>query len=264
MGLRSFTTAAWLGAAGSLLMGCGGPPEPAASPHAAPSPSTVSKDNPGGDADDPDKAALMRLLSEPLGTLTDKFETIRARFPDWANWRRVRFVGYPVRSGFRYGDQHYAIDAIIYSQGQPGDTPETCLGRFVDKARAIGKNFNLELGPVTNEVGTCYPRDSVLTPRPKPPKAPESARPSQKQLSMPMPAIRTEASFVTVLASGHWFAAAVAYPTWPGTCLVQGFAVDGADHPDLAEAVVSRWLREGAGRLIWERALWEAPPVEDR
>ena len=88
-----------------VLGGCGGAAQPAGLPHAAPTPTSVSKDNPGGDADDPDKAALLRLLAEPLGALTDKFETLRAAFPDWPNWRRVRFIGYPLRAGFRYGDR---------------------------------------------------------------------------------------------------------------------------------------------------------------
>ena len=229
-----------------------------------PTPTSVSKDNPGGDAVDPDKAALMRLLAEPLGALTDKFGTLRAAYPDWPNWRRVRFLGYPLRAGFRYGDRHYAIGAIWYSEAKPGDTPESCLGRVVDKARATGKTFNLELGPITNEQGTCAPRLSVLEPKPRPANLPPNARPSQKAVPKPMPTARTEASFATLTASGHWLAAAAAYPSWPGTCLVQGFAVDGSEHPDLAEAVVARWLREAAGKMIWERALWEAPPVEDR
>jgi hypothetical protein len=253
-----------LGAGCCLLSSCGGAVEPPVTPRATPTPTSVSKESPGGDADDPDKAALMRLLSEPFGAQTDKFGTIRSAFPDFANWRRVRFVGYPTRAGFRYGDQHYAIAAILYGPAQPDETPAGCLERFVNKARALGKTFNLELGPVAREEGVCHPRLSVLDPKPKPPNASARARPGQKPAARPMPAIRTEASFVSLTASGHWFAAAVAYPTWPGSCLVQGFAVDGAEHPDLAEAVVARWLREGAGRLLWERALWEAPPFEDR
>jgi hypothetical protein len=208
---------------------------------------------------------LQRLLAEPLGTRTDKPHTLRVRFPDSGNWTRVTYWGYPTRAGFRYGDEHYAAAALFYFPTvAAGEGPSGCLERFFARAQGTAKSLAVELSSVRREVGASHERSSVLEPGPKPPDAPPDAQPSQERVERSMPTIRAEAAFTSLTDRGRWFVAVTSYASWPGTCLVQGFAVNGADEPELAAAVVDRWVREAAGQAIWERALWEAPPFGDR
>lgn len=228
-----------------------------------PTPETVTKDDPGGDAPDPQGGALLRLLQEPLHTVTDKPKTVRVDLADGRHWRRVRIWGLPTRVAFRYGDDHYAIAAVFYSEAEPGDTPDTCLQRFVARGRAMAKVFGLESGPLSRQEGFHHPRQSVLGPAPPPPDAQPGAEPEQRRVDKPMPLIRVEAES-TALDAGRWIGAAASYHLWPGRCLVQAFTVDADEHPELAAAVVERWVKQAAGRLVWTPSLWEAPPIENR
>lgn len=245
---------------GLTLGGCGAQAQGLAE---LPSRETVTKDDPGGDAPDPQGGALLRLLEEPLHTVTDKPKTLRVDLADGRHWRRVRVWGVPTRVAFRYGDDHYAIAALFYSEAEPGDTPDTCLQRFVSRARAMAKVFGLESGPLSRQEGFHHPRQSVLEPAPPPPDVRPGAEPEQRRVDKPMPVIRAEAES-SALDAGRWIAAAASYHLWPGRCLVQAFAVDADGHPELAAAVVDRWVKQGAGRLVWTPSLWEAPPIENR
>lgn len=248
----------------ALTPACGGAPAPPAAP-VAPSPSSVTKDEPGGDAPDPRRAALQRLLQEPFGTRRDKPHTLRVRFPDSRNWTRVRYWGYPTRAGFRYGDEHYAAAALFYlPAASPEEGPSGCLERFFTRVQGTAKTLGVELTNIRREAGTSHERLSVLEPAPKPADAAVDARPSQERVERTMPVIRAEAAFTSLTNQGRWIVAATSYASWPGTCLIQGFGVKGEDEPELAAAVVERWVREGAGQAIWERELWQAPPFEDR
>ncbi len=57
--------------------------------------------------------------------------------------------------------------------------------------------------------------------------------------------------------------ALAASPSFPHTCLIQGFVVPSRKHPELARRVRDRWVTEGAPRLTWHSRLKEAPPVDD-
>ena len=229
---------------------------------AMPTPTTVTRDNPGGDAPDPFKAALIRLLSQPFGTKTDKPKTLRARFPDWRNWRRIRYIGYPSRAGFRYGDDHYAVGIIIFRPAKKGDTPETCLRRYLKEAKTLASDYSLQPGTPRWETGVHNPRSLVLGLATPPHR--HRQLPSQHRVRREMPIVRVDGTFVTVANQDRYLAAFASYNTWPGTCLVQGFAVEAGDHEDLAAAVIDRWVREGAGYLIWTRKLQEVPPFANR
>jgi len=205
------------------------------------------------------------LLKEPFGTRTDRNNSLRLRLPDPDNWLRVRFIGYPTRAGFRYGDNQVALAALFYSKADPPDmTPEMCLERFLWRVGAAAESASLELETIRRGLGVSHERWSVLRPMPKPADLPEGQWPSQKPHDSALPLWHTQARSSSPAHQGLWFVAAAAYPSWPGTCLVQGFGVDGTEHPRLARAILSRWLREGASRLIWDRSIWEAPPIEDQ
>ena len=166
----------WLmgGFCGLVAAGCAGPLEPARS--SAPTPESVTRDQPGGDAPDPHKAALIRLLGQPYGRKSDKFKTLDAHFPDVKNWRRVRFFGYPTRAGFRYGDDHHAVAVLIYRPAEPGETPRGCLERFLHDATGVAKDFGAKVGPAVWTTEKHRPRLRVLgEPLPTPTKPPRRA-----------------------------------------------------------------------------------------
>src|SRR5687768_11159743 len=81
-------------------LGCGSKPVPLSEPGTAekvppktrpPTPKSVTRSNPGGDAPDPHEAALRRLLEAPWGARNDKDDQVHAPTPDWENWKRVRY-----------------------------------------------------------------------------------------------------------------------------------------------------------------------------
>lgn len=395
----------------------------------------MTRDNPGGDAENPTDAALTRLLKEPIGFKTDKFRTLRAHFADAKNWKRVRFFGHPTRAGFRYGKSPaYAIALLAYAPTEGDEPPHRCLERFVKRGRGIAKSFDIEMEPLTREVAEHYrgpesvdwakreeeeskrraerkaelerrrqetakrrqaraearkkareratrrrmmvhlrraanqagppkttaptmpgsqtagkakasatrrpprppafvqrmkramrrahhrahmaahtraaksdaladgaaplevdvfvrgddkrpPRvvvDPPLPPaqRPKPPAVPKKPPPKppteeekwkraweiqKKRYGMAaMPVIRTAGEFQTLFDADRYLGAVVAYHSWPGTCLVQGFAVKVGSDEKLAERVLERWIREMAPRLMWEDRLRETPEFKNR
>jgi hypothetical protein len=383
-----------------------------------PSPGSVTKDNPAGDAESPVDAALMRLLTEPIGAKDDRYRTLRPRLPDADNWKRVRFFGYPTRAGFRYGSDHYALALIDYSEAEDA-TPRACLEHFVARAQQAADLFDLEVGPIQREVRTHRrgveavdwakwqveedarrkeaserrkklreerkkraeekrrrraelqrqqaeatkdaPADNVgaktepakaepasiepvksepakdvaiaktqkvkpadpavpatdpdlgrrlrtlgtrlfqtMRPASTPDDADEPEAKSQRidvsttsdtvspsagtpkagvrrlfgarAKSSPftnlgeadMPVIRTTGAFNTLFNDDRYLAAIVAYESWPGTCLVHGFAVQVGSDEDLARQVLERWIEEAAPQLRWRGALRSRPEIENR
>lgn len=261
---------------------CARPPD--RPPQLAPTPQSVTQENPGGDADDPLNAALGRLLQRPWGLKTDKYGSLFARMPDARNWRRVRFWGYPTRAGFRYGDDHYAIALLSYTDAdaEAGDDPTSCIEHFVAEAARTADGFDLKLEPLEREMSSHHhgvemmpPFTSAVGSRDA---GPSGSRPSLRRpagvrqqgrrwLRPPdgdMPIVRGAGRFETLLNHQQYVGALVAYRSWPGTCLLQGLVVQVSTDRALAEQVVERWLRDGAPHLRWRRSLQSAPPREDR
>jgi hypothetical protein len=425
-----------------LVVGSGCATAQAPSPAQArqPTPGTVTRDNPGGDADNPIDAALERLLSEPIGKKTDRWRTVGARLPDYRNWKRVRFWGYPTRAGFRYGkNPHIAVGMLSYTPAGGDDSPQACLQKFVKKARDTADLFDVEVGEAHREMRTHMhgpeavaweqraaeweverkkrlaerkkrlaelrkkkrerlkkarerwrklrverrrqaaakraasaakapnasipvspnapakadapdgsekdsptekpqanaepeegaaatadekpDEDSAATPRAQrakkrrrllrriqrakrrankkkkqgdtPPSKSERAALRKKKRRaqsnalrerlrlikaqpfrrVPLPknipdgemaVLRSSGKFNTLLKRDHYEVAVVAYEAWPGTCLVQGFAVRVGTDVMLARRVVTRWLDEAAPILRWASWLRTAPPFKDR
>src|SRR5712675_1924385 len=74
-----------------------------APPGAPPTPKSVTHDHPGGDAADPNEAALQRQLDERWGYQEDKDGQLRIPLVDWKNWERVRYWVFDHFVGFKYG-----------------------------------------------------------------------------------------------------------------------------------------------------------------
>jgi hypothetical protein len=211
---------------------------PVRPPGVPPTPVTVTRANPGGDAADPERAALERLAAEPWGEQKDRFRTLRVALPDSPKWRRVRLWGHPTRATYRYGDHHYALATLWYVPTDGPNDPDSCLKKFLDQAKPIADTYSVQIGKpeivrTTQLIG-------------------DEARPLVVQL--------LEGSVDTLIANNDYAGAIAAYQSWPGTCLVQGFAVVATKHADLAMKIRERWVAEGAPALRWEENLKDAPP----
>lgn len=208
-------------------------------------PQTVTATNPAGDAEEPEDAALTRLLSESFSERRDRTGTLAVTLADASRWRRVKIFGHPTRVTHRYGDDHYAVDAVDYRAAEGDDSAEACLQRFADRARDAAQRVAVDLGPVDHGQGQV-PR-----------------RGARKEFDA-MPYVRGSGEFTTLFRRQRYVGAVVAYPSWPGTCLVHAFAVRvGTDEP-LALRVVDRWLSDLAPRTRWLYRVRSAPPFDDR
>jgi hypothetical protein len=232
----SFVAVALSGA----MLGCSAsvPPKPVGLP---PTPQTVTVANPGGDASDPEWAALDRLAREPWASRRDRTGTLFVPLVDARHWTRVRLWGYPTRASFRYGDDHYGIVSIWYKPSKEPD-PESCLAAFVNEARPVAEAFGARvLGSRLMHLEQRMGR---------------SHRPMVVQvIDAEVPGLLSDRSYAGALAS---------YRSWPGTCLIQGFVVSASNHRELAGRIRDRWVAEGASRLAWQSRLLEAPVFDDK
>jgi hypothetical protein len=233
----------------ALALGCASEgARPSTVAERRPTPSSVTRDDPAGDARSPVDAALTRLLEEPVGHHRDKFRTLVVPLADRPNWKRVRFIGYPTRVGFRYGDDHYAVLMLAYLEADGDDAPEPCLERFAQHARGVAKRFDLEVGDIERE-------ESLLRRGSERPKVASGGL---------MPVLLATGWFTTLTNSDRYLAAIASHSSWPGTCLLQGFAVRiGTDEP-LARKLVARFAHELAPQLHWNPGLAEAPAIANR
>lgn len=207
-------------------------------PEKPPTPASVTKNNPGGDATDPLKAALKRLLDEPFeAKRSDRWGTLRVPLADWKNWRRIKISGHPTRATFQYGDDHIAMLTLRYSPIEGPNDPERCLAEFVKYATPIADGYGIRLG------------QSKLVSLSQPFRG--ETRPVLVRLQ--------EGGIDSIFVSDDYVGYVAAYQSWPGTCLVQGFAVVSTDHPDLATKVRDRWVTEAAAKLTWTRKVKQAP-----
>ncbi len=234
-------------------LGCSAPtlpPRPAGVP---PTPQTVTVRNPGGDAADPEWAALERLAKEPWGSRRDRFNSLLVPLIDARHWQRVRLWGYPSRVAFRFGDDHYGVLAVWYLPSAEPSDPEGCLARFIAEARPAAEAYGTRV--LASHMVRAVQRTGV-SPGAPPPSL-RAARPTVIQV------IDAEvAGFFT--EDQEYAGALAAYPSWPGTCLIQGFVVPATKHKALAERVRDRWVAEGATELAWHPRLIEAPPFGDK
>lgn len=224
----------------TLCTACGvtAPKQP---PGAPPTPTSVTRDNPGGDADEPERAALTRLAEQPWGERLDFWKTLRTPLPDAKKWRRVKFWGHPMRVSYRYGDDHYAVVTVWYQPVSGASDPEACLARFLEFAMPVARSYSVTLGPMKTTLSKHAVRGKARR-----------------------AAIATVEGQATTLGTERYLGAIVAYDSWPGTCLVQGVAVLATEHPDLAERVRTRWLDEGLRRLDWAASVKTAPEPKAR
>ena len=213
-------------------------PPPPPPPDRPPTPQSITKDNPGGDAPDPEKAALLRLLSEPIAARRrDHWNTLHVPLADWKNWRRIKIWGHPTRATFQYGKDHTALLTLRYSRIKGSNDPERCLADFMKYASPIAESYGVRLG-----------QSQLL-------KTTQQIRGESRPVLVRL----QEGGVDSLVVSDDYVGFMAAYQSWPGTCLVQGFAVVSTNHPDLATKVRDRWVSEAVTKLAWDKKLTEAP-----
>jgi hypothetical protein len=210
-------------------------------PGAPPSVVSVSRDEPGGDADDPHAAALLRLLREPWGWRNDKDDVVHVPLPDWKNWRRIRYWGVPTLVGFRYGDDHHAVIAVWVRPVAEGTSSQQCLEQFESWAAPTAHDFSVDVG------------EAEVT------RAPWKGAADPQAAASGEVVIRSFHAQINTLFSKKSYAAAYAgYVMWPGTCTIFGVAVPEREQAALAEQVRDRYVKDGFWRL--ERHSASPPP----
>jgi hypothetical protein len=211
-------------------------------PDLPPTPKSVTRKNPGGDAADPEKAALERLLNEPRGQRSDRFGTMKVPLFDTKNWQRVRLWVSKTRAAFQFGDRYYAFNAVWYTPAEGSSDPESCLREF--EAKAL---------PTADAYGARIHTTKII-------RTQQDVRGERH----PMIVKVMDGTIESVFASDDYLGAVASYQSWPGTCLVQGFAVLATNHPELARRIRDRWVKDAAPGLLWNKDLVEAPELTAR
>ncbi|MBW2454917.1 MAG: hypothetical protein JRI68_10415 [Deltaproteobacteria bacterium] len=144
-------------AAIGIVGGCAhGPSRPSTMAERTPTPGSVTRDNPAGDAEAQVDAALTRLLEQPPAFKRDRFRTLNTRLTDHKTWKRVRFWGHPTRAAYRYGKDGYAVAVVAYFDAEGDDSPRSCLERFVRDAQGTAESFDVAVGPRRRELHSHY------------------------------------------------------------------------------------------------------------
>jgi hypothetical protein len=223
------------------------PPED--KPVVMPTPGSVSFAEPGGDAPDKEAAALSRLadpnnvdISVRWGWRGDKGDTVMMRFLDAKQWRRGVIFGTPTRMTYRYGEPAYAVELLVYEPSEGPSDPRTCLEQFLRFADdvAVAYAIDYKVSPIDDQSQTV---DGV--------KKPIAVALLQGHSSFP-------------LFTNDYTGAVVAYQSFPGTCLVQGFAAVATRHPDIAKRARDTWIVQAAPQLHWNpNKVTDKPPAFD-
>lgn len=216
---------------------------PNASASASASASAAAADaKPKTTSDDPEEADLLRLANEPWGFRRDHWNTLHIPLVDWKTWKRIRIWGNPTRATYRYGDDHRAVDTTLYTAIEGPNDPETCMAKFMDYATTTAQAYGVQLGD-----SQLVKMNQIIN---------DKARPMLVRL--------LDGRIESIIANDDYVGAIAVYQSFPGTCLVRGFAVVATNHRDLAIKVRDRWVSEGAPGLVWEKRVKAAPPLEAR
>jgi hypothetical protein len=184
-------------------------------------PASVTVKEPGGDAPDPHRAALERLLGGAWGTRSDGANQVNVPLPDVENWKRVRYFGVEHYTGFRYGDDHHAM-VIVFTLALPPGTPmksDTCMRQFEAWGLPQTHPFDVKFSPFETSLGKW--QGKIL-----------ESRSVDGKVNL---------GFTASEFSGAW----AAYPAYPDGCLVVAAAIPWRDHPELAQKLRDRWVSEG-------------------
>lgn len=210
-----------------------------------PTPGSITKEEPGGDAPDPELAALTTLAEGKVSRRWDKPEVLAVHLVDSKLWRRVKASALPSRVMFRYGDDTHALAVVMYQPSEGPDDTRSCLAKFMHFADDAASTYD-----ITYEASPVYERERKL----------EGGK--TQTMLVQLAEGRVNAPFF----QDDYVGGIAAYPTFPGTCLVQAIAFIATDHPEAARRARDRWVNDAAPLLQWdmEKVGDHAPPFEDR
>lgn len=208
-----------------VLSACGAAQPAASVVQAPPTPASVTKAEPGGDALDPQAAALSRLLEAAWGARADKDDQLLVPLPDAENWKRVRFFGVDHFVGFRYGNDHHALVAVFVQEadGVAEPTSAECLKRFEAWGRPRVRAFDVDFQPFSVKHARYRDRPRI--------------------------AYTMDGSVLLGFSRPEFSAAWTGYSIYRGACLISSIAVPWRKHPDLARRVRDRFVEEGFALL---------------
>lgn len=199
-----------------LLFGCG-VRTPTQAPGAPPTPTSITRERPGGDAHDPHFAALTRQLDSNFGWRTDKDNQARFPLPDRRNWTRVRFLVIDHFVAFKYGDDQHAVTAGFVIP-LPPDAPRT--------SAACIQQFEIQSMPTVAEFGG---------------KVVDLESHMQTWNEMPL-VVRRATGHVKIFGKKYDAALSWAgYPAYEGSCLVYAVAIPWDSNRALAEELRDAW-----------------------
>jgi hypothetical protein len=206
------------------VVGCGQPSQ-RQPPGRPPTPRTVNRSDPGGDAHDPHLAALRRQLDQGWARRADKDHQIEVPLPDTRHWKRVRYRGVEHLTGFRYGDDHHVVAIAFVVDMSDADSfdSQRCMRRFEAWARPRARSYGVEHEPI-GSAATRWREGNVV--------------------------IRFVDGHVDAMLKRKRFSAAwAAYPAYEHGCLVYGIAAQWNGHGEVARAVRDRFVVEAFGEV---------------
>ena len=209
-----------------------------------PSPGSRTKEEPGGDAADPELAALTRLAEGDVTRRWDKPEVLAVHLVDSKLWRRVKASSLPARVMFRYGDDTHALAVVMYQPSDGPDDPASCLKKFMSFADDAASTYD-----ISYDASPVYPREQSL-----------------EGVKKPMVIQLAEGRVNAPFFQDDYVGGIAAYQSFPGTCLVEAIAFIATKHPAAARRARDRWVNDAAPLLQWDmkKVGDHAPPFEDR
>jgi len=195
-------------------------------PGVPPTPTSITREEPGGDANDPHHAALERLATGEWGWRNDRRDVFHFPLSDWPNWRRVKFWGLPTFVAFRYGDAHRAVAALWVRRLREEDPEDlqVCLDRMEAWAQPIAEAYRTQFTRGEPTYASWKSKDDVMI----------------QTINADVAGFFSRSSYRAVV--GVSFA-------WPRVCVMYGYAFRAEEDEALVDTVRERYVKEAFSRL---------------
>lgn len=189
-------------------------------------PASITREEPGGDANDPHHAALERLATGEWGWRNDRQDVFHFPLSDWPNWRRVKFWGLPTFVAFRYGDAHRAVAALWVRRLREEDPEDlgVCLDRMEAWAQPIAAAYRTEFTKAEPTYTSWKSKDDVIV----------------QTINAEIAGFFSSSSYRAVVAASF---------AWPRVCVMYGYAFRAEEDDALVDKVRERYVKEAFSRL---------------
>jgi hypothetical protein len=208
-----------------VLNACASSAFPPRAPGLPPSPQSITRKEPGGDAFNPQSAALRRLRESHFSLRSDRDHSVLIPLLDGFTWKRVKFWVIRPFTGFRYGDEHRAVAGLFVRPApSPNPTSKDCLKDFEKWAFQYVRGLEAHVTPPRSRK-VLWRRESIL--------------------------VRSRELSVAWGMSLRSFAATyAAYVPWPNTCVILGYAFPMNEDPEGALLTRDQFAQQAFIRFI--------------